>query len=257
MLSIDLNCDMGESTHLHPYNIDKDLSLLKFVSSVNLACGFHAGDAHTMHLLVETAVGMEIAVGAHPGFDDKENFGRENREISPEKIYDIVLYQLGALSAFLRACHTRMHHVKPHGALYNVAAKKRAVADAICNAIFDFDDNLMLYGLSGSELIRSAHHLGLSTASEAFADRTYQPDGSLTPRLTPGALIENADDASKQVLQMLQQGTVTTASNNIIPVKADTICIHGDGAHALSFAETIINTLTRAGIAIRRPGSNG
>ncbi len=253
MLSVDLNCDMGESSHLYPYDIEKDIALLKYVSSINLACGFHAGDAHTMHQLVESAVGMKIAIGAHPGFEDKENFGRINHRLSPEKIYDIVLYQLGALYAFLKAYHTRLHHVKPHGALYNIAAKERPVADAISNAVFDFDNTLMLYGLSGSELISSAEHRGLKTASEVFADRSYQADGSLTPRTAANALIENGNEASTHVLRMLQQGSVLTTDGKDIAVNAETICIHGDRMHALPFAETIYNTLRQHGVNIEQP----
>lgn len=250
MRSIDLNCDMGERTHLYPYSIDKDLALLEYVSSISLACGFHAGDAHTMHLLVEAAVDIEMAIGAHPSFEDRNNFGRTDHRLSPEKIYDIVLYQLGALYAFLKAYHTKMHHVKPHGALYNMAAKEKPVADAISNAVFDFDKNLILYGLSGSELVRSAKARGLKTASEVFADRTYQQDGSLTPRTAAKALIEVESDACRQVLQMIQTGSVTTNDGADVPVKAETVCIHGDGAQALLFAQAIYNTLSLNGITI-------
>ncbi|MEO5998739.1 MAG: 5-oxoprolinase subunit PxpA [Chitinophagaceae bacterium] len=253
MPNVDLNCDMGESSHLYPYNIDKDLALLKYISSVNLACGFHAGDAHTMHQLVEAAVEMKIAIGAHPGFKDKANFGRENRQLSPEKIYDIVLYQLGALQAFLKAHRAKMHHVKPHGALYNMAAKEKPIADAICNAMLDFDESLMLYGLSGSEMIRSAEQLGLQTASEVFADRTYQADGSLTPRSAANALIEDGHEALRQVLQMVQQGTVIATDGTNIPVKCKTICIHGDADNALSFAETIYELLRQHHVNIQQP----
>ncbi len=253
MLSVDLNCDMGESTHLYPYHIEKDIALLQYASSVNLACGFHAGDATTMHHLVEAAIAKKTAIGAHPGFYDKENFGRRNMLLSPEKIYDIVLYQLGALYAFLKAYRTKMHHVKPHGALYNIAAKERSVADAICNAVIDFDDSLVLYGLSGSELIRAAEQRGLKTANEVFADRTYQANGSLTPRTAANALIENAEQATMQVLQMLQEGTVTTADGSNATVKAETICIHGDGIHALQFAENIYKTLSRHHVHIKQP----
>lgn len=253
MLNVDLNCDMGESSYLFPYNVEKDLALLQYVSSVNLACGFHAGDAHTMHQLVEAAVENNIAIGAHPSFEDKENFGRSIIQLSPEKIYDIVLYQLGALYAFLKSYRTKMHHVKPHGALYNIAAKQKPVADAVCNAVFDFDDSLILYGLSGSELIRSAQCCNLKTASEVFADRSYQSDGSLTPRSEPDALIEDEAAASRQVLQMIERGTVTTTSGQEIPVSVQTICIHGDAVNALSFAESIYKTLTQQHVTICRP----
>ena len=253
MPNVDLNCDMGESSYLYPYTIDKDLALLKYMSSVNLACGFHAGDAHTMHQLVKAAVKMKIAIGAHPGFEDKENFGRENRQLSPEKIYDIVLYQLGALQAFLKVYRAKMHHVKPHGALYNMAAKEKPVADAICNAVLDFDDSLILYGLSGSEMIRSAGKLGLQTASEVFADRTYQADGLLTPRSATNALIEDGHEAGRQVVQMVERGTVAATDGTTVPVKAETICIHGDADNALSFAETIYEILRQHHVSIQQP----
>ena len=253
MRNIDLNCDMGESAYLVPYDIEKDLALLKFVSSVNLACGFHAGDAHTMHQLVESALKRKIAIGAHPGFDDKENFGRKNKQLSPEKIYDIVLYQIGALQAFLKAYRAKMHHVKPHGALYNMAAKEKPIADAICNAMFDFDESLVLYGLSGSEMIRSAEQLGIKTASEVFADRSYQNDGSLTPRSEANALIENEDEASRQVLQMVLQGTVAATDGKFIPVKTETICIHGDADNSLPLAEAIFELLKQHNVNIQQP----
>ncbi len=258
MLSVDFNCDMGESSQFFGYDLEKDLGLLNYVSSINLACGFHAGDAHTMHVLVNAALNRKIAIGAHPGFDDKENFGRKNSRLSPEKIYNIVLYQLGALYAFLKANKAAMHHVKPHGALYNIAAKQRPVADAICNAVFDFDESLVIYGLSGSELIRSAGQIGLQTASEVFADRTYLPDGSLTPRSAANALISDEKEAATQVLHIIKEGKVPTSDGSMFSLKAETICLHGDGANALSFAETIFNILTHQHVSIRKPekGSN-
>ena len=258
MLTIDFNCDMGESSQFFRYDLEKDLALLKYVSSINLACGFHAGDAHTMNLLVKAALNRKIAIGAHPGFDDKENFGREQIQLSPEKIYDIVLYQLGALYAILKANRATMHHVKPHGALYSIAAKQPPVADAICNAVFDFDESLVIYGLSGSTLIRSAVQIGLQTASEVFADRTYLPDGSSTPRSAANALISDEKEAATQVLHVIKEGTVATTDGSMFSLKAETICIHGDGANALSFAETIFNILTDQHVSIRKPekGSN-
>jgi UPF0271 protein len=239
MLSIDINCDMGESTHLWPYSIEQDHVLLSYVSSINLACGFHAGDPHTMHELVEAAVTAGVAIGAHPGFDDRDNFGRTNVQLSPEKVYDLVLYQVGALGAFLKVMNSRLHHVKPHGALYNIAAKDSVLAAAICKAIYDYDSKLLLYGLSGSQLITAAHEIGLASCSEVFADRTYHDDGTLTPRSHQNALITDTQQSLKQVLQMVQQQTVTSISGKEVPIVADTICIHGDGAHAAEFAKAI------------------
>jgi len=242
---------MGESTSLFAYDIEKDIALMSYLSSVNLACGYHAGDAHTMHRLVETAMDKRIAIGAHPSFPDRENFGRTNMEVSAPELYDIVLYQLGALYAFVKVKGGHLHHVKPHGALYNMAAKHRLLADAICKAIVDFDRDLILYGLSGSELINAANEMGLKAASEIFSDRTYLDDGSLTPRTMHGALIEDEQLALKQVLQILKKGTVQTTSGKNIELKAETICIHGDGKHALEFARNIHTDLVENGINIK------
>lgn len=253
MQSIDLNCDMGESTALWPYSVEKDLQILRFISSMNLACGFHAGDAHTMHELIDAALEHNVAIGAHPGFADKENFGRTNQSLSPVKIYDIVLYQLGALDAFLKVRQTKLHHVKPHGALYNMAAADRIMADAICKAVKDFDSNLILYGLSGSELIHAADAIGLKSFNEVFADRTYQPNGMLTSRQQPNALIENTAQSIKQVLQMVIEGKVTDVNGNHITLKAETICIHGDGKHAVNFADIIQETLKQHHVLIKFP----
>jgi UPF0271 protein len=253
MLSIDLNGDMGESTSLWRYDIEKDFALLKWLSSVNLACGFHAGDAHTMHELVDAALEAGIAIGAHPGFADKENFGRTPMALSPERIYDIVLYQVGALDAFLKINGAALRHVKPHGALYNMAAADRVVADAIARAVYDYNGRLLLYGLSGSELIRAAEATGLRSCNEVFADRTYREDGSLSSRTTAHALIEKEEDSVQQVLQILQKGTVTAVSGKAIPVVAETICIHGDGPNALAFAKRIREVLQQEHIIVSAP----
>jgi len=245
MPGIDINCDMGESTGLWQYSLEKDISLLQYINSMNLACGFHAGDPHTMHELVDLALHAGIAVGAHPGFDDKENFGRTDIQLSPEKIYEIVLYQVGALEAFLRVMGASLHHVKPHGALYNMAAKDAVMAAAICKAVFDFDDTLILYGLSGSKLISEAERISLPSRSEVFADRTYQDDGSLTPRSMPNALIQSADQSVAQLMQMVTQGVITSISGKTIPIKAETVCIHGDGKHALEFARAVHDALAK------------
>jgi UPF0271 protein len=250
MLSIDINCDMGESTHLWPYRIEKDRLLLSYVSSINLACGLHAGDAHIMHELTEAAITAGVAIGAHPGFADRDNFGRTNMNLPPEKLYDLVLYQIGALDAFLKIRKSRLHHVKPHGALYNMAAKDEVMANAICKAIFDYDRQLLLYGLSGSKLITAAEAIGLATCSEVFADRTYQPDGHLTPRSHTNALIGNTQQALQQVLQMVQKQTVTSISKKEIPIVAETICIHGDGDHAVEFAKAIWEALLEHNIEV-------
>lgn len=242
---------MGESTHLWHYDIENDLALLPWISSMNIACGFHAGDPHTMHELVAAALKAGIAIGAHPSFKDPENFGRSAIALSPEKVYDIMVYQVGALQAFLQVHGASLHHVKPHGALYNMAAADAVLATAVCQAVKDVDERLVLYGLSGSELIKAAKNIGLATASEVFADRTYRDDGSLTPRAEANALIEDDRVSTTQVIQMIQQGTVSTVTGKTIPITAETICIHSDGAHALTFAQQIHHTLKQHGIEIK------
>jgi UPF0271 protein len=250
MLTIDLNCDMGERTALWQYSIEKDIALLHYTSSMNLACGFHAGDAHTMHELVDEALLAGVTIGAHPGFPDKENFGRSNMQLPPVKLYDIVLYQLGALDAFLKIQGAKLHHVKPHGALYNMAAKDSVMADSVCKAIKEYNPDLILYGLSGSELIQAANRLGLKNCSEVFADRTYCDDGSLTPRTEANAMIETEQESLQQVLQMIQQGTVSSTNGKQVAITAETICIHGDAEHALVFAKTIHTALKQNHIEI-------
>ena len=242
---------MGESTHLWPYDIEKDRLLLSYVSSINLACGYHAGDERTMHELAAAAITAGVAIGAHPGFADRDNFGRTNMSLPPEAIYDLVIYQLGALDAFLKVMHTRLHHVKPHGALYNMAAKDKGMAEAICKAVYDYDNRLLLYGLSGSKLIEAANATGLTTYSEVFADRTYQDDGHLTPRTHEQALIEDTQQSLQQVLQMVTRRTVTSVSGKEIPIVADTVCVHGDGARAVDVAREIKEELYRNGIEVR------
>lgn len=253
MLKIDINCDMGESSSLWDHSLERDLSILPYISSVNLACGYHAGDPHIMHTMVEAAMKAGIAIGAHPSFPDRENFGRTDMHLPPEKIYDIILYQLGGLNAFLQVNGASLHHVKPHGALYNMAAKDPVLAKAIADAVYDFDGSLILYGLSGSELIGMGRHDFLATCSEVFADRTYQDDGSLTPRSHPEALLKTQEEAVKQVLQMVKEQSVRSLSGNIVSVKAETICIHSDGAHAPEFAKAIHEALINAGIAVTSP----
>jgi 5-oxoprolinase (ATP-hydrolysing) subunit A len=251
MLSIDINCDMGESTHLWPYDIENDLRLLRFVSSINIACGMHAGDYYTMHELVNAACIEGIAVGAHPGFADRDNFGRTDHQLSNEHIYDLIIYQIGALDGFMRTLHEKLHHVKPHGALYNMAAKNAAIAETICNAVYDYDPNLILYGLSGSKLIEAATATGLKTYSEVFADRTYQDDGQLTPRTDANAMIKDPHESVQQVMQMVMGRSVTSVNEKEVPIVADTLCIHSDGEHALQFAREIKAALLINGIEVK------
>lgn len=242
---------MGES--FGAWKTGNDFALMDFVSSVNIACGFHAGDASVIRKTVEKAVEKNLAVGAHPSFPDLQGFGRREMKMSETEIFDIVLYQVSALKGICEAFGAKLRHVKPHGALYNQAAKDEKIAKAIAEAVKMIDKNLIFYGLSGSFLISEAEKIGLKTASEVFADRTYQPDGNLTPRSLENALIENAETALNQVLQMINSQTVTATNGAIVPIKAETICIHGDGKNALEFAQTIHRKLTDAGISIENP----
>jgi UPF0271 protein len=254
MSSIDLNCDMGES--FGAWRMGADAELMNYVSSVNIACGFHAGDASVMRETVEKAIEKNLAIGAHPSFPDLQGFGRRAMQMSADEIFDIVLYQVSALKGICEAFGARLHHVKPHGELYNQAARDAAIAASIVKAVKAIDENLIFYGLSNSFLIDEAEKHGLKTASEVFADRSYRADGSLTPRTEPNALITDTKQAVSQVLQMIVERSVTTTSGETIPIAAETICIHGDGANALSFARTIREKLIENDIEIRRVLSN-
>jgi len=247
--AIDLNCDMGES--YGAWRMGNDEAVLGFVSSANVACGFHGGDPSTMRQTVAAAVARQVAVGAHPSLPDLVGFGRRVMQITPQEAYDMVVVQVGALAAVAATQGTRLHHVKAHGALYNMAAKDAALAQAICRAVRDVDASLVLYGLAGSQLVRAAQDLGLRAAHEVFADRTYQDDGSLTPRNQPGAMIEDADTAVAQVLRMVREGVVRSTGGRDVPVQADTLCIHGDQPNALVFARALHDALREAGIAVR------
>ncbi|MEB7542318.1 5-oxoprolinase subunit PxpA [Enterobacter huaxiensis] len=243
MVKIDLNADLGEGG-------SADAELMTLVSSVNIACGFHAGDAHTMLTSVRNAVKNGVAIGAHPSFPDRENFGRTAMDLPPETVYAQVLYQIGALDAIVRAENGVLRHVKPHGMLYNQAAKDPALADAIARAVRDCNPALILVGLAGSELIRAGERLGLTTRQEVFADRGYLTDGSLVPRTQPGALITDEERALAQTLEMVRSGHVTAIDGTSAAVKADTVCLHGDGEHALQFARRLRAAFAEQGICV-------
>ncbi|TAA72189.1 LamB/YcsF family protein [Planococcus salinarum] len=245
---VDLNCDMGEGYGV--YKLGQDEDILDYVSSANIACGFHAGDPGTMRRTVRMALEKEVAIGAHPGFQDLPGFGRRNLQLSAMEIYELVVYQIGALSAFVNAEGGILQHVKAHGALYNMAAKDPVYAEAIAEAVYDVNPALILFGLAGSELITAGHDIGLRTASEAFSDRNYQGDGSLTPRSDVDALITDTDEAIARVEQMVRANKVLTTQGTEAELKADTICIHGDGENALAFAEKISKSLLDSGIQI-------
>lgn len=244
MLTIDINCDMGEG-------IGNDDAIMPFISSANIACGYHAGDEDIMRQTIDSAIKNNVAIGAHPSFFDRKNFGRTEMNLPSDEIYDLVLLQLRTIDKLITERQKRLYHVKPHGALYNMSAKNAQIAQAIVQAVKDFDDHLILFGLSGSISIDVANRSGLRTASEVFADRTYQDDGSLTPRSEPNALIEDEEQVLLQVLQIVKDKSVTTVTGKTIPMVAETVCIHGDGKHAIQFAKSLNRELTRKGIAIK------
>jgi 5-oxoprolinase (ATP-hydrolysing) subunit A len=249
MFSIDLNCDMGESFGV--WTMGNDTALMDIVSSINVACGFHAADASTIRKTIEIAAGKGVSVGAHPGYPDLQGFGRREMQLSAQEIFDLVLYQISALKGICEAFGLKLNHVKPHGALYNTAAKTAETAAAIVRAVKAVDANLVFYGLSGSFLISEAEKAGLKTASEVFADRTYQGDGSLTPRNQPDALIETADESCRQVLQMIREQSVTATNGEKVTLKAETVCVHGDGKNALEFARNVRSRIIEKGIEIK------
>jgi 5-oxoprolinase (ATP-hydrolysing) subunit A len=249
MISVDLNCDMGESCGTNI--VGNDAGIMPYVSSVNIACGFHGGDPSVMQHTVKMAINHGVAVGAHPSFHDREGFGRREMNMSEGEIYDLIIYQVSALAGIVKVSGGKMHHVKPHGALYNMAARDRVYAKTIAKAIVDFDATLIFYGLSGSEMIRAGMSAGLMTCSEVFADRNYQDDGSLMPRTKPNALITDSAAAVKQVIRMVSEKTVLSANGKVVPIEADTICIHGDGAHAVGFSKAIHEALLKEGVAIK------
>ncbi len=246
---IDLNCDLGEG-------FPADAALMPLISSANIACGYHAGDQDTMRRTIALALEHRVAIGAHPGFADKANFGRLPMDLSPQQVYQLILEQLILIATIAKEEGATLNHVKPHGALYNRAAQSPEWAQAIAKAVHDFDANLILFGLSGSHSIRAAKHVGLSTANEVFADRSYQANGTLTPRHQVGALIQDTHLCIAQVTQMIEQGSVTTITGQNIPLQADTICLHGDGMHAISFAQAIRDALEAKKIVIQAPRRN-
>ncbi len=244
--SVDLNCDMGEG-------IGNDEYIMPFISSANIACGYHAGDEKTIWQTIEQAVNHNVAVGAHVSFFDKENFGRNEMDLESNEIYDLIMQQLLIIEEIAEGFPVKLNHVKPHGALYNMSAKDPVLAATIAKAVKDFDENLVLFGLSNSHSLTKASGIGLKIASEVFADRAYLDDGGLAPRSQPGALIEDAHRSTRQVLQMIKQKTVTTLSGKTIPIIADTICIHSDGKQAIAFAKNISEAIKKEGIGIRPP----
>lgn len=254
MLRVDLNCDMGES--FGAWTMGADAAILPHVTSVNIACGFHAGDPSVMRATANAAAALGLAIGAHPGLPDLIGFGRRTMSVSTADAYEMVVYQVGAMAAVARTAGATLRHVKPHGALYNMAAAQPALADAIARAVRDVDAALILIGLSGSASIDAATQLGVRTAREVFADRNYHADGSLVPRSFPDALVTDVDLAVARALRMVRSGRVVATDGTDIAVVADTICIHGDAPGAAAFAQHIRTALHADGIAVLAPGDD-
>jgi len=231
-----LNCDVGEG-------MGNDEQLMPFIQYANIACGYHAGNVNTMQETIQLCKLYNVAIGAHPSFLDRENFGRIEKTIPVHELYELVTQQLLLFNEVVNAMDARLHHVKPHGALYNLSARDPLTAHIVARAVRDFNSDLVLVGLSGSHSITEAQKLGLKTANESFADRTYGDDGQLTPRSRPDATINNTIEMMKQVFQLVNEGTVTTTTGNIFPIATDTICLHGDGAYAVEFAKSIFAIL--------------
>lgn len=253
MVKVDLNADLGES--FGAYKIGNDEQILPLITSANVACGYHAGDPLVMQKTVRLAAENGIAIGAHPGFPDLMGFGRRNIACSPAEAKAYVLYQLGALDAFCRANGVKLKHVKPHGALYNMAAKDKTLAAAICEAVAEFDSSLFFLGLSGSEMIAAARETGIQAVSEVFADRAYEENGTLVARTKPGAMITDEEEAIARVVRMVTQGTVTALSGKEIAIEAGSVCVHGDGEKALLFVKKIRTALAENGVALAPIGA--
>lgn len=247
---VDLNCDMGES--FGPYTIGNDVELMNYATSVNIACGFHGGDPRIMRQTVALALSKNVGIGAHPGLQDLIGFGRRDMDITPQEAYDLVVYQIGALYGVVKAEGGVMQHVKPHGALYNMAAKDPAIAKAVAEAVYKVNPDLILFALSGSELLKAGNKAGLKTASEVFADRTYCNDGTLTNRREKNALIHDSKKAIKQVTDMITKSTVQSIQGTTVDIQADTVCLHGDGENAVQFARTISTGLQSNDIKIQK-----
>jgi UPF0271 protein len=252
--SIDLNADLGES--FGAWRMGDDAGVMPWITSANIACGFHAGDPLTMRRTIALCIGNGVAIGAHPSLPDLQGFGRREMRIDPGEAYAQTLYQVGALHAFAKAGGGKLHHVKPHGALYNMAARDAGLADAVACAVRDFSPTLILVGLAGSALIEAGRNAGLPVLREAFCDRRYQGDGSLAPRSEAGAVIEDPQAAVAQALSIAMRGEAVALDGTRIRIEADTLCVHGDRAGAAGFAKMLRRALENAGLnvdAMERP----
>lgn len=252
-LKIDINCDMGES--FGPWRMGEDGGVMPHITSANIACGAHAGDPGVMRRTVRLARAAGVAVGAHPGFADLQGFGRREMTVDPSEIEDSLIAQIGALAAIARAEGVALQHVKAHGALYNMAARDRALADAIARAIASVDPALIMFGLPGSPMIEAGRAAGLRVASEGFADRAYQPDGSLAPRSRPGAVIDDAAAVVTRAVRMACEGVVLTPEGAEVALRVDTICVHGDTPGAAELTRRIREALQAAGASVSPIGA--
>jgi UPF0271 protein len=251
--AVDLNADVGEG-RLGVSKHEPIQALMSSITSANVACGFHAGDPGIMRATVALAIEHGVAVGAHPGFPDLEGFGRRELEVAPGDVEDFVVYQVGALAAIAAAQGVRLQHVKPHGALFNMAARDTALADAVARATKTIDPALILFGLPNSELVTAGRRAGLRTAAEGFADRAYRPDGTLVPRQQAGAVIDDPDTVVRRAVQMVRDGSVEAIDRTIVPVAIDTLCVHGDTPGAAVLAARVRAGLEAASIEVRAVG---
>ena len=245
-LIVDLNADLGEGA-------GHDDKLLTLVTSANIACGFHAGDANTMRQAIEMARQQNVAVGAHPSLFDRENFGRKELPVKPEEVFDAVVYQLGVFQAIAEAACVRPNHVKPHGALYNMAVRDELLAEAIARAIASVDNKFILFAPQNTALARAGEKNGLQIAREVFADRNYSNDGTLVPRTRPDALLHDPAEAATRAVRMLRKGKVRSVDGMDVDVRAETICLHGDNPKAVDFARVLRSRLEKEGVTIRAP----
>lgn len=248
MFKVNLNCDLGEG--FGAYSIGLDNEIIPLISSANIACGYHAGDPCVMRRTVELCKNNSVSIGAHPGFPDLMGFGRRNINASAREVEDYVIYQIGALDAFCRSCGTKLTHVKPHGALYNTAAKDEKLAKAIVSAVYNFDKSIILLALSGSKMIEQAELAGLKAAREVFADRAYENDGSLVSRNKPGAMITNEAEAVSRIIKMITEGRAEAIDSSEINIQADSVCVHGDGTKALEFVQKLNNAFKEKNIEV-------
>ncbi|MFZ7102135.1 MAG: LamB/YcsF family protein [Peptococcaceae bacterium] len=248
MIRVDLNSDLGESFGV--YKLGMDQEVLAVITSANIACGMHAGDPLVMTDTVKSAAANKTAIGAHPGYPDLSGFGRRNLVMSPEEIKAYVIYQIGALAAFAKVYGQEIQHVKAHGALYNMAAKDYRTAYAIAEAVKAVDPEMIFMALANSELVKAARDIGLKVAEEVFADRAYNPDGTLVARGTPGAMVHDKDQAVSRTVRMVTEGKVTAVNGEEINIKADSICVHGDNPYAIAFVKEIRNALKKAQVSI-------